>query len=210
VATVSWHRGVDGTVAASRHPVASGLPIVLAVVFGALSVAVVADPAGPFRSYASTATGAASFELAAGLGVVAGAFHGWSTRRSVARLAAPRGAVPPPGARRAVLARATPQLVSAAVADDGVSGAEVTHGSGLRRLIDRVEAVDGRVDIDSPTGSGTCISVELAVVVATGVAVEPGAENRNRFGSKKRTGHDAGDSNDLYGRSHRVPERSPR
>jgi signal transduction histidine kinase len=110
---------------------------------------------------------------------------------------------------------ATPQLVSAVVADDGVGGAEVTHGSGLRGLIDRVEALGGRVTIDSPAGGGTHISVELPVspspvAVATGVAVEPGAENRNRFGSKKRTGHDAGDSNDLYGRSHRVPERSPR
>jgi hypothetical protein len=49
VATVRWHRGVVGTVAASRHRVANGLPIVLAVVFGTLSVAVVADVAGSVR-----------------------------------------------------------------------------------------------------------------------------------------------------------------
>ena len=66
------------------------------------------------------------------------------------------------------------------VADDGIGGADVAHGSGLRGLIDRVEALDGRVDIGSPAGGGTRISVELpvmqqaaavgVVVVATGAA----------------------------------------
>lgn len=84
VATVSWHRGVSGTVAASRHPVASGLPIVLAVVFGALSVAVVADLGSPPRSYAATSTGAAILDLTAGLGLVgAGAFHWWTHQRGL-------------------------------------------------------------------------------------------------------------------------------
>ncbi len=108
---------------------------------------------------------------------------------------------------------ATPHLVTTEVADDGIGGAEVAHGSGLRGLIDRVEALDGRVDIDSPAGGGTRISVELPVVpspAAVVAAAEPGAENRNRGRSKNRTGHDAGGSTSPYGRSHRVPERSPR
>jgi signal transduction histidine kinase len=112
---------------------------------------------------------------------------------------------------------ARPHVVTAEVADDGVGGADVAHGSGLRGLIDRVEALDGRVDIDSPAGGGTRISIELpvapsptATVVATGVAAEPDAANRNEGGSNKRTGHDAGGSTISYGRSHRVPERSPR
>jgi signal transduction histidine kinase len=111
---------------------------------------------------------------------------------------------------------ATRQRVTTVVADDGVGGADVADGSGLRGLIDRVEALDGRIDIDSPVGGGTRISVELpvpsptAAVVATGVAAEPAAANRSESWSMKRTGHDAGGSSDLYGRSHRAPERSPR
>jgi signal transduction histidine kinase len=109
----------------------------------------------------------------------------------------------------------TPQRVIAVVADDGIGGADVADGSGLRGLIDRVEALDGQADIDSPAGSGTRISVELpampvAVVVGTGVAAEPDAGNRTRGRSNKRTGHDAGGNKNSYGRSHRVPERSPR
>ena len=59
---------------------------------------------------------------------------------------------------------ATPHLVTTEVADDGIGGADVAHGSGLRGLIDRVEALDGCVDIDSPAGGGTRISVELPVM----------------------------------------------
>jgi signal transduction histidine kinase len=111
---------------------------------------------------------------------------------------------------------ATPHLVTTEVADNGVGGADVAHGSGLRGLIDRVEALGGQVGIDSPAGCGTRISValpvvpSLAAVVATGVAAELTAESRNEGGWKKRTGHDAGARTNLYGRSHRVPERSPR
>jgi signal transduction histidine kinase len=55
---------------------------VLAVVFGAVSVAVVADLGGFPRSYASTSTGAAILDLTAGLGLVgAGAFHWWTHQR---------------------------------------------------------------------------------------------------------------------------------
>jgi CheY-like chemotaxis protein len=112
---------------------------------------------------------------------------------------------------------ATPHLVTGEVADDVIGGADVAHGSGPHGLIDRVEALDGRVVIDSPASGGTRISVALpvvplpaAVAAASVAAAESGAENRNRGWSNQRTGHDAGASTISYGRSRRVPERSPR
>ena len=47
------------------------------------------------------------------------------------------------------------------VQDDGVGGAEPSGGTGLRGLCDRVEALDGRLEIDSPPGGGTCVIVEI-------------------------------------------------
>jgi PAS domain S-box-containing protein len=41
------------------------------------------------------------------------------------------------------------------IADDGIGGADPRRGSGLRGLIDRVAALDGRLEIDSPPGAGT-------------------------------------------------------
>jgi signal transduction histidine kinase len=47
------------------------------------------------------------------------------------------------------------------IADDGVGGADPTRGSGLRGLVDRVEALDGRLFVDSAPGSGTRIRAEI-------------------------------------------------
>ena len=47
------------------------------------------------------------------------------------------------------------------IADDGIGGADCRHGSGLRGLVDRVEAVGGRLHVDSPPGMGTRIGAEL-------------------------------------------------
>jgi PAS domain S-box-containing protein len=47
------------------------------------------------------------------------------------------------------------------VADDGVGGADPAKGSGLRGLVDRVEALDGRLQVESPPGRGTRIRVEI-------------------------------------------------
>jgi signal transduction histidine kinase len=47
------------------------------------------------------------------------------------------------------------------VSDDGVGGADPEIGTGLRGLRDRVQALDGRLDILSPPGEGTTLSVEL-------------------------------------------------
>jgi signal transduction histidine kinase len=47
------------------------------------------------------------------------------------------------------------------VRDDGVGGADPSVGSGLRGLRDRVDALDGRLEVVSPPGGGTTITVEL-------------------------------------------------
>ncbi|MGH3023935.1 MAG: histidine kinase [Gaiellaceae bacterium] len=56
--------------------------------------------------------------------------------------------------------RANGQLV-VEVADDGVGGADTERGSGLRGLADRVEALDGRLRVWSPTGGGTRLRAEI-------------------------------------------------
>jgi signal transduction histidine kinase len=56
-------------------------------------------------------------------------------------------------------------LLRVEIADDGVGGARISTGSGLEGLRDRVEAVGGRLELDSPPGGGTRLvaSVPLAV-----------------------------------------------
>ena len=49
------------------------------------------------------------------------------------------------------------------VADDGVGGADPASGSGLRGLAARVEALNGRLDVDSPPGGGTRITAEIPI-----------------------------------------------
>jgi len=47
------------------------------------------------------------------------------------------------------------------VADDGPGGADPSRGSGLRGLADRVHALDGRLELVSPPGSGTRLHAEI-------------------------------------------------
>jgi signal transduction histidine kinase len=47
------------------------------------------------------------------------------------------------------------------VADDGRGGAQAAAGSGLRGLADRVEALSGRFELESPPGAGTVVRAEL-------------------------------------------------
>jgi signal transduction histidine kinase len=47
------------------------------------------------------------------------------------------------------------------IADDGIGGADPSSGSGLRGLLDRVEALGGRLDVVSPKGRGTRVRAEL-------------------------------------------------
>ena len=51
--------------------------------------------------------------------------------------------------------------VEATIADDGVGGADPTRGSGLRGLVDRVEALGGRLLVKSPPAGGTEVVVTI-------------------------------------------------
>ncbi|MCW2983411.1 MAG: sensor histidine kinase [Conexibacter sp.] len=52
------------------------------------------------------------------------------------------------------------------VVDDGVGGVDLAAGSGLRGLQDRLAAVDGVLDIDSPPGGGTRLRARIPVGAA--------------------------------------------
>jgi signal transduction histidine kinase len=51
--------------------------------------------------------------------------------------------------------------VTVEVVDDGIGGADTERGSGLRGLADRVEALEGRLRIWSPTDGGTRLKAEI-------------------------------------------------
>jgi signal transduction histidine kinase len=55
------------------------------------------------------------------------------------------------------------QRLTIAIGDDGIGGADPARGSGLRGLADRVEALGGRLEIDSPPGAGTRVTAEIPV-----------------------------------------------
>ena len=66
------------------------------------------------------------------------------------------------GARHATLeAVHVPGLLRIRVSDDGVGGARPVPGGGLRGLVERIRTVDGRLEIDSPRGGPTAVTVEL-------------------------------------------------
>jgi len=49
------------------------------------------------------------------------------------------------------------------IRDDGVGGADAGRGSGLTGLADRIDALGGKLQIDSPRGSGTRIEVQIPI-----------------------------------------------
>jgi signal transduction histidine kinase len=54
-----------------------------------------------------------------------------------------------------------PDCLRVQVRDDGVGGADPTTGSGLRGLHDRIDALDGHLEVESPPGGGTTVTVEI-------------------------------------------------
>jgi PAS domain S-box-containing protein len=52
-------------------------------------------------------------------------------------------------------------MLEVVVEDDGVGGASLAAGTGLRGLADRVEAAGGRLEVESPVGIGTRLRAEL-------------------------------------------------
>ena len=58
------------------------------------------------------------------------------------------------------------EVLRVVVRDDGAGGAGFTGGTGLVGLKDRVEALGGRILLDSPRGAGTRVRVELPLAAA--------------------------------------------
>jgi signal transduction histidine kinase len=63
--------------------------------------------------------------------------------------------------RASVTASRRNRIVEIVIEDDGVGGACAEEGSGLRGLVDRVEALGGKLKIESPSGRGTRIVGEI-------------------------------------------------
>jgi signal transduction histidine kinase len=74
--------------------------------------------------------------------------------------------------RASVLVERLDGVVQVEVADDGVGGADLDRGSGLRGLRDRVDTLDGILRVESPPGRGTLVKVELPVRSESRIAVE--------------------------------------
>jgi signal transduction histidine kinase len=66
-------------------------------------------------------------------------------------------------AASAVTVRVAPEgdTLLVEIADDGAGGADPASGTGLRGLADRVDALEGRLEILSPPGAGTRVSAHL-------------------------------------------------
>src|SRR5207249_10639242 len=56
---------------------------------------------------------------------------------------------------------ATSEEVVVEINDNGSGGASMARGSGLRGLADRIEALGGQLDLESPSGDGTVVRATL-------------------------------------------------
>jgi PAS domain S-box-containing protein len=65
----------------------------------------------------------------------------------------------------------TDQALVVEVADDGIGGASTSGGSGLSGLMDRIGALDGVLEVESPVGQGTLVR---AVLPLNGVGSDHG------------------------------------
>ena len=59
-----------------------------------------------------------------------------------------------------------PGLLRLRVIDDGSGGARVAAGGGLAGLAERLRTVDGTMEISSPRGGPSVVTVELATCAA--------------------------------------------
>lgn len=62
----------------------------------------------------------------------------------------------------AVAARREGGALVIEVSDDGIGGARVSGGTGLRGLVDRVAALDGRLSVTSEPGKGTIVRADVS------------------------------------------------
>jgi signal transduction histidine kinase len=56
---------------------------------------------------------------------------------------------------------ASNKSVVLSVGDNGAGGADPRRGTGLRGLADRVEALGGKLELDSPPGHGTLLTASI-------------------------------------------------
>ena len=49
------------------------------------------------------------------------------------------------------------------VTDEGKGGAVIEGGTGLRGLVDRLQVLDGRLEVSSPPGGGTRLEAHIPV-----------------------------------------------
>jgi signal transduction histidine kinase len=61
-------------------------------------------------------------------------------------------------------------VLDVVVVDDGVGGASEVMSSGLQGLRDRVEAIGGTFELDSPTGHGTRVAAAIPAMAVSGSA----------------------------------------
>ena len=57
-------------------------------------------------------------------------------------------------------------VVEVEVVDDGIGGASESVGSGLEGLRDRIEAIGGKFEVDSPPGRGTRIAATIPAIAS--------------------------------------------
>jgi GAF domain-containing protein len=69
--------------------------------------------------------------------------------------------------------RVEDDLLHLSIRDDGAGGADASRGSGLTGLTDRIEALGGTIQIESPLGGGTRIEVEIPIAESTERRSEP-------------------------------------
>jgi signal transduction histidine kinase len=65
------------------------------------------------------------------------------------------------------------ETLQLSIVDDGSGGADPSGGSGLIGLKDRVEALGGRIEVNSPPGRGTRLAVEIPLVVRHAESLRP-------------------------------------
>ena len=52
-------------------------------------------------------------------------------------------------------------ILQLAIRDDGIGGADLSQGSALLGLSDRIEALGGTLQVTSPAGKGTTLLIEV-------------------------------------------------
>ncbi len=79
-----------------------------------------------------------------------------------------------------VTVEVTGGILVVAVRDDGAGGADFARGTGLAGLKDRVEALGGRIFLDSPRGAGTSLRVELPLTASTALSLPSSTTHSTR------------------------------